>query len=101
MLCAFIFIHEWQDLQFKVSEIFEKLLLATFYFLSEFLSEICSEVVTEEIFSSYFTSMTSWQVMIRGFTRMSPKVNSRRLYGCFKMNQIQQKLLAHEALPSK
>ena len=42
-----------------------------------------------------------WQVINRGFTRMSPKVNSSRLYGCFKMSQIQQKLLAHEALPSK
>ena len=42
------------------------------------------------------TSMTSWQVMNRGFMRMNPKVNSSRLYGCFKMNQIQQKLLAHE-----
>ena len=40
-------------------------------------------------------------VMNRGFTRMSPKVNSSRLYGCFKMSQIQQKLLAHEALPNK
>ena len=37
----------------------------------------------------------------RGFTRMSPKVNSSRLSGCFKMSQIQQKLLAHEALTSK
>ena len=46
-------------------------------------------------------SMTSWQVIHRGFTRMSPKVNSSRLYGCFKMSQIQQKLLAHEAFPSK
>ena len=46
------------------------------------------------------TSITSWQVMNRGFTRISPKVNSSRLYGCFKMKQIQQKLLAHEALPS-
>ena len=44
---------------------------------------------------------TSWQVMNRGLTRMSPKVSSSRLYGCFKMSQIQQKLLAHEALPSK
>ena len=47
------------------------------------------------------TSITSWQVMNRIFTRMSPKVSSSRLYGCFKMSQIQQKLLAHEALPSK
>ena len=47
------------------------------------------------------TSMTSSQVMNRGFKRMSPKVNSSRLYGCFKVSQIQQKLLAHEALPSK
>ena len=47
------------------------------------------------------TSMTSWQVMNHGFTRVGPKVNSSWLYGCFKMNQIQQKLLAHEALPSK
>ena len=36
-----------------------------------------------------------------GFTRISPKVNSSRLYGCFKLHQIQQKLLALEALPSK
>ena len=28
-------------------------------------------------------SMTSWQVINRGFTRMSPKVNSSRLYGSF------------------
>ena len=47
------------------------------------------------------TSMTSWQVMNRGFMRMSPKVNSSRLYGYFKMSQIEQKLLAHEAFPSK
>ena len=47
------------------------------------------------------TSMTSWQVMNRGFTRMRLTVNSSRLYGCFKMSQIQQQLLAHEALPSK
>ena len=47
------------------------------------------------------TSVTSWQVMNRGFTPMSPKVNSSRLYGCFKMSQIQQKLLARVALPSK
>ncbi|XP_025152513.1 histone-lysine N-methyltransferase SETMAR-like [Harpegnathos saltator] len=33
--------------------------------------------------------------------RMSPKVNSSRLYGSFKMSQIQQKLFAHEALRSK
>ena len=46
------------------------------------------------------TSITSWQVMNRGFTRMNPKVNSSRLYGCFKMGQIQQKLLAHEEFPS-
>ena len=45
------------------------------------------------------TSITSWQVINRGFTRMSLKVNSSRLYGCFKMSQIQQKLLAHEAFP--
>ena len=43
-------------------------------------------------------SKTSWQVMNHGFTRMSPKVNSNRLYG---RAIIQQKLLAHEALPSK
>ena len=36
-----------------------------------------------------------------GFTRISPKVNSSQLYGCFKISQIQQKLLAHKALPSK
>ena len=47
------------------------------------------------------TSMTLWQVMNRGFRCMSPKVNSSRLYGCLKMSQIQQKLLAHEVLPSK
>ena len=47
------------------------------------------------------TSMTSWQVINRGLERMSPKVNSSRLYGCFKMSQIQQKLFAHEGLPSK
>ena len=47
------------------------------------------------------TSMASWQEMNRGFTRMSPKVNSNRLFGCFKMSQIQQKWLAHEALPSQ
>ena len=47
------------------------------------------------------TSMTSWQVMICGFTRVSPKVNSSRLYGCFKMSQMQQKLLEHETLSSK
>ena len=35
------------------------------------------------------------------FTRMSPKVNSSLLYGCFRMSQIQQKLLALEAFPSK
>ena len=46
-------------------------------------------------------SMTSWQVINCGFTLMSPKVNSSRLYGCFKMKQIQQKFPAHEALPSK
>ena len=46
-------------------------------------------------------SMTSWQVMNRGFKGMSPKVNSSRLYGCFKKSQIQQKLLTHDALPSK
>ena len=46
-------------------------------------------------------SMTSWQMMNRGYTRMSPKVNSSRLYGCFKLSQIQQKLLKHESLPSK
>ena len=34
--------------------------------------------------------------MNRGYTRMSTK-----LYGSFKMSQIQQKLFAHEALPSK
>ena len=33
-------------------------------------------------------SMTSWQAMNRGFTRMSPKVNSCPLYGFFKMSQI-------------
>ena len=47
------------------------------------------------------TSMIPWQEMNRGSTRMSPKVNSSRLYGCFKMSQIRQKLLAHKALPSK
>ena len=47
------------------------------------------------------TSITSWQMMNRGFTRMCPKVNSSRLYGCFNMSQIQQKLLAHDALPRK
>ena len=40
------------------------------------------------------TCMTSWQVMNCKFTRMSPIVNSSRLYGCFKMSQIQQKLIA-------
>ena len=45
-------------------------------------------------------SMTLWQVINRGFMRMSPKVNSSRLYGCFKMRQIQQNLLSHEALPT-
>ena len=40
------------------------------------------------------SSMTSWQMMYRGFTRLSPKVNSSRLYGCFKMSQIQKKLRA-------
>ena len=47
------------------------------------------------------TSMISWHVMNRVFKRMSPKVNSSWLYGCFKMSQIQQNLLAHEALSSK
>ena len=47
------------------------------------------------------TSMTSWQVVNRGFTRMSPKVNNSRLYECFKMSQIQEKLFTHEELPSK
>ena len=47
------------------------------------------------------TSMTSWQVMNRGFTRMSPKLNSSQLYRCFKMSQIQRNLLEHESLPSK
>ena len=37
----------------------------------------------------------------RRFTHMGPKVNSSRLYGCFKMSQIQQKLLTHEVLPIK
>ena len=46
-------------------------------------------------------SMISWQVMNREFTRMSPKVNSSWMYGCFKMSQIQQKLLAHKTLLSK
>ena len=45
--------------------------------------------------------LISWQVLNCGFTRMSPKVNSSRMYGCFKMSQVQQKLLAHETLPSK
>ena len=39
--------------------------------------------------------------MNRGFTRMSPKVNSSRLYDCFKMSQIEQTLLAHKTLPRK
>ena len=33
------------------------------------------------------TFMTSWQLMNRGFTRMKPKVNSSRLYGCFNIQQ--------------
>ena len=37
----------------------------------------------------------------RAFMRMNPKVNRSRLYGCYKMSQIQQKMFAHEALPSK
>ena len=45
------------------------------------------------------TSMTSWQVMNRGFTRINPKVNSSRLYGCFKMSPIQ--ILKSCSLPSK
>ena len=47
------------------------------------------------------TSMTLWQVRNCGFTRMSPKVDSSPLHKCFKMSQIQQKLLVHKALPSK
>ena len=35
------------------------------------------------------TSVTSRQVMNRGFTHMSPKVNRSRLQECFKMSQIQ------------
>ena len=46
------------------------------------------------------TSMIWWQAMNRGFTSMSPKINSSRLYGCFKMSQIQQKLLASKHFQS-
>ena len=46
------------------------------------------------------TSMTSWQVLNSGFMRMSQKVSSSRLYGCFKVSQIQQKLVEDKALPS-
>ena len=34
--------------------------------------------------------------MNRGFKLMSPKLNSSRLYGCFKLIQIQQKMLARK-----
>ena len=47
------------------------------------------------------TSMILWQVVNRGFTLISLKVNSSRLYGCFKKSQIQQMLVAHEAFSSK
>ena len=46
-------------------------------------------------------SMASWQVMNCGFMRMSTKINSSRLNGRFKLSQIQQKLLGHEAFPNK
>lgn len=37
-----------------------------------------------------------------GFTSISPKVNSGRLYGYYKMGHIQKKLSAYEeAFPSK
>lgn len=45
-----------------------------------------------------------WNVETAGccwLTRMSSKVNSSRLRGCFKNSQIQQKLFAHEALSKK
>ena len=38
------------------------------------------------------------RVTNHGSMRMSRKVNNSRLYGCFKMNQIQQKLFALETL---
>ena len=47
----------------------------------------CSKNTTAVLWNTF---MISWQVMNRGFTHMSPKVNSSRLYRCFKMSQIQQ-----------
>ena len=35
------------------------------------------------------TSIASWQVTNSGFMRMSQKISSSQVYGCFKMNKIQ------------
>ena len=55
--------------------------------------------IRSRYFETHLWHRDRW--MNRGFTRMSPKINSSRLYGCFELSHIQQKLLPHEALPSK
>ena len=55
-VACFHFIHEWQDLQFKVDserQIFLRNVFLSFYLLSEFLPEIYGVEVTEKMFSYY------------------------------------------------